>query len=721
MDPRNDRIIVKKDDVLPSFSAPSDSNGTTDSDRTNNILSVVLSASGVALLLMCFNANNELRKCRENDNDDDDDDNYIENDGKDKYELYDNKDICTLIKSAISKRNVRYRLFLNMPFPKNYNMTYKELKLLFNNFILNSTQRTSSYNIEALRFVVDQFTSDYQSTVTVPSLLAYCMVYTKFKRDKTVEQMLLDKINAPNNDPFNAKNTLLDTYRHLTYRLIMLNYQKYNNISLYQPTADTLKRMNDTLDKSLTYKSFPTDPKTTTLDDGFYYDSNSGEIGYVKNRDANGLYELPKYVETFYFLVLSDRLVNGSDRTLVTDVFARSFQRIRFAVRKNYIQTRGNNVHVVMQNQNVLLDSMMKLYRLYPSRYVLSSEQWYEIKKLSKLPETNFDYICETENDADSLTSLNLANEWFKEAVVTSRSEGFCYYTNDWFVFEQCCVSPYLAFNDGDQEYDELRTNTWILKGYLNYGCDYTQLYFTFNNLRLTNILLPGQVILSTKVQGIVASSMIVKLEDNLYYVSMHNHDVFHVGGVIDGKTHTHRVYINSMDEYVFCMFGWVSDQKIVIVNDNTWLILYAHDVRFMLKCVNSSDKSNVPIKQFSTQLLNNNYYYFFTFDITKGSKLEYTIMMFKDVDDKDVKTLEIDNTKRINNYEIVKDVDSDIILNPTSSSCTMIKNTVKNERIVVDENVTLNSDNPIEAKVNSKTYKFSNNSMGRYVSIPNS
>lgn len=667
---------------------------------TDNVLSFVLSATGVALLLMNSNANNKLQKCTANDDaNDDDTDTHT----------------CESIKAVTLKRKDRYQSFLGMPFPKNYGMTNVRSAVtgLFKNFLLNQTERTGVYNIEALRFVVDQFKDERQSTLLVPSLIAYCMVCAKLKRDETVEKMLLEKINALNNDPFDSKNSILDTYTNLTYRAIMMNYQKYNNIDIYKPNDEPWKRM---FDKDLNYNSFPSDPAVMLLKDGFYNNKDTGEIGFVFKQKASGLYELTKYVEPFYYLTASDRLVQSPDRKFLAQFLTSSFERMRFAVRGNYVQVRGNDTRVVVPYKGILLDALMKLHRLYPSRCALSTEQWFEISNLngSYVPQINFENVCGSESDEQSSISLNRADEWFKEAVVTSRSEGFVYYTKDWFVFEQSCASPYLRFEAGDTD-DQLKRDKWIISGYINYGCDFTRVFDLANNFT-TNVLLPGQVVYITNVVG---TAMIVKLEDSLYYVSMHNQDQLHIGGVLDGKTRTHHVFIDSVNKYLFCLFGWVSDQPIVVMTNDTWCTMYAHNVRVMMKCSNRSDGSNVDISPNTVGLLDGGQYCYFTINIGEKSSLEYTVMMFRDTDDKDMKTFEDVNMARIKNYNVKKNHDSDVQLTPSTSVCATIVNTVTKTRIVVDENMTLNRNNPIEAKVGSNTFKFSDNSMGRFVSIP--
>lgn len=689
--------------------------------NTDYLLSVFLLIVCVGLTIVCGNTNHKLLQClstvgHDNDNNGPDGGSGSNNNGEgsDNGSGTDDdsaQESCNAIRLFAHTQREKLWSLNGVVFPKNT----EDVDILDKSYLLQQiisyTSRTGEYNVDALQTLAKKFPNDF---TFVPRCIGYCMVLTKFKRDETLEKILLSFMNDKKNDPLSVDN--------ISYFVIFLNYQKYHKLDLFKPSKEMTDRMDNVLNSSLNYQSYPFDasaPNVHDLTDGFYRD------GYIRDKIPGGIHYTTMFVPSLVYIGLSDRLAKTNERPLINETLQWIYKRLFFTVRRDYTQLIGGGVHVTQPVYRYhLLSTLLHLFAFKPTQYILTADVLRRIYNNS-----NINYLCDVLPSDKIAQSVADAEKMFQDLRVASRCEGFTFYANGWFTFEQSCTSPYIASTvTGSIKKNQMQFNTNFLYGYINYGCDYIAFMNTVNvNKVFVDALLPGHVVdkSATSRRYYPNTAMLVKLEKNLYYQSTHKTPI-QANGIVDGETNTHRIYVKAGDfECRYCAFGWVSldDVPIVKVADNRYL-LYDIDMCAMISGQDLNGNESVVLVYQSIDLITGGRYNYFCVDIPANETRVITVSLArgkKQLDD--VTVLDRINTKRIRNYEIVNELERDIQIQPDTnkSYCTIVKNIITLDRTLVDESVVLTSNNPVKATtiVDSKSYKFSDVSMGRAAFIP--
>lgn len=660
--------------------------------NTGYLLNIFLLIVCVALTVLCGNTNQRLRRCLTDDNSGNDD-----NDDEDSSEKS-----CKAIQDISRDKREKILSQQNVTIPKNVNFTILQESFMFSNLFIY-TARTKKYNINGLRLMT---TYDPDDLIYPPMYLGNCLVMADLKRDENIEQLLLSYLNNPKNKP-EEESILAHKYYQYTGFVVFLNYQKYNKLDLYKPSTERLADIDATLYTDFKYQSYPTDPAVMTLPTGFY--NNGGEVGFVFKRNASSFYAT-LYTSSLPFIGISDRLVNNKRSSIVDETLVNVYRRIFFTVRGQYMQLRGFESHVTKPDLRFkVLQRIAYLYAYRPTEYFLPIEVHDEL-----LNDPSYMYSCVVSKE-----TIDKADKMFDDLRVVSRCEGFAFYSNSRFIFEQACTSPYLDFTPGDLNTHGMKYNIYYVTGYINYGCDYVSFVRTVNEDKsFPDLLLPGQVIIKTDdTRGVPSTATLVKLDKNLYFQSTHVQDPIRVNGILDGETATHRIFVRVKAEYRYCAFGWVSvDAPIITKTKDDRYVLFDADTRISVK---AEDATNKPyqLTQKSLNLIDGKRYNYFLVDASANNDLHVTVSFdwSGKNDNGDIAERDKLAVKRIKDYEVINGLEAGMTIQPKADvPCTVVKNRWSKQRFVVDESLTLNSDNPTTLSFDSKTYQFSDTALGR-------
>lgn len=677
------------------------------------LLTIFLLLICVSLSVLCGNTNQRLRQCLTANGDEDNNGGSNDNGGggsggNDTED--DPKKTCEKIQHRIETKRSKKLNQTGIVFSTNPT-NIKSLQ--WSNVgiqLATNTSRTGEYDVPAYEALVKLYPNN---TTFIPKFIGFSMVLANFKRNEKIEQLLLSYMNKPNNKPLDQTD-MLQKFNNLSYFVIFMNYQKYNNLQLYQPTKELTDGIDQLFSSIMSYQVYPSDPKTD-LAPGFYPD------GFITDKQATGTVNTIDFVSNVVYIILSYRLVKDTkDRPLLNELLRWIYDRLFFTIRGDYTQLRGGRFQVTNPSYRYrILHSLNVMYTFDPTRFPLPINVIAQMYNSS-----NYNYQCELFPEKKVSTTIADGNKKFQDLRLASRCEGFVFYANDWFTFEQSCTSPYLTYPKGSAIADQMEFNTYYLTGYINYGCDYISFMNTVNmNNDYQEVLLPGQTIIKVdNTRSVPNTAILVKLDDSLYYQSTYIQNLLHVNGIIDGKTKTHRIYIETNNSsYRYCLFGWVSCNQALIVktNDNRY-ILYDVNLRVVMSA-KKSDGTSVQIVYQTFNLVNGKHYNYFCVDTDMTGKMVVTLCFVRDNHLDDPVNMEKTNTERIENYEIVNGLTANVTINPNTNNSlvTTVRNKTTKALTIVDESNKLSSDNPIDAIFNGKTYQFSDLSRGRSATIP--
>lgn len=663
------------------------------------ILNIFLLILCIALLVQFITINVKLQNCEKISDNDDDDDN------KDKLK-------CPTIENAIAKDARRWTSYIGFPYPANITLNINN-KLLFNlsitNWLVEEANVTKRYNTRALQYLIQQFSTDAQvMSVQIPKIIAYLMVVLGLKRDETVEKLLIDIVKKLG-DPLKTSN-YYDRLVQICYRVILQNYQTFNKLSLYEEQPAVKQYIEDTLDTAFQYSPFPLDPTVGKLPDNFYRNKKSGEIGTVFESKANGIRRTVSLVEPLFYVGMSDKLVNIKSRKMIKTFFNFAYHRLRFTSRYNFVQTRGADESVLSPNyRSYLLSVLSKLYLHNPLLYTPTTDQFDALQR-EKTFQIWKDSLCSVGSTNKILSKINYVDSEFLGMLVTSRSEGFTFFSYEWFVFEQCFATSYINFDSN------FKSN---ITSYINYGCDFSPLLrriYKFDSY--DQYYLPGQMLDENKTRQVPNAGSMVQLDKYLYYQSTYVTPTLRVNGVVDGKTKTHRAYIRSTAACTYYLFGWYSTDYIPIVKHEEQYFLFDRNVRISLRCANAKG-ANPP----DVQLKSVGFYNSFFVNVPKDADYTVTVSLYRnEIGETNFAASEAANVERINDYEIGP-LDSSITITPDKykDKITVVKHKSTGTSYVIDDNTLLNTDSPATASRNNAQYAFSNMSMSRFAVVPKS
>lgn len=673
----------------------------------HKIVNIFLLVVCIILLIYFININIKVQNCKKGTENGNDEDNSQ------------NVEKCLNIEKAIANEAKRTVSNIGFPYLSNFYGTIESKDLLIptiKDWLIEEANVTKQYNVRTLQFLVQQYSQDDRSTsVSIPSIIAYIMVTLDLKRNEIVEKLFVDIVSKLS-DPLKTSD-YLDRHKQICYRVILQNYQKFNNLSLYQESSAVQSYINDTFGNAFKFADISNDLATAKLPDNLYRNKNSGEIGAVKNSKASGIDYIISLVEPLYYVGMSDKLVEIEPRKLLLSLFNFAYVRLRFTIRYNYVQIRGASNQVLSVNYKYyLLSALTKLYLYNPIRYTMTTDQFDMVYSSNLYPIYN-SILCDYVKPSQVMTKIDNADNRFLDMLITSRSEGFTFFSYHWFIFEQCFDTSYVDLSD------ILNGNYPFLSSYMNYGCDFTQMFKMINlNDSYSNYYLPGQMLDANKSRRAPNAGSMVQLEQYLYYQSTYITSTLRVNGIVDGKTKTHRSYIRSAEECTYCLFAWYSVDYIPVVKHDEQYFLFDRNVRISLRCT-KTDGTEQSIERPMVLTQSTGFHYSFFVKVPKDVDLILTVSLYRDSNgETDFQASQSANLKRINDYEI-SSLDSRVTVSPDKykDKITMVKHKSTNNLYIIDDNTLLTTDSPVTATMNNVQYTFTNKSMSRFVVIPNS
>lgn len=615
----------------------------------------------------------------------------------------------------------------------------------------------------------------------------------------TVEENLDD---APDDrsttDTYAIAETYTNLYHKVSYFVVLQAYQKLHNVKLAAVNDTVAKGIDQLLASRLQTKQLGnTLPGQKSIPDGFYRTNeepanqapSNDEVGFIYHGSVPyGLGYLAAMLEPIFFTDLA--LVNGGATPplqispLIRDLCDRSYARLYNALRAPYAQSRGCGRGITrIRLRAQLFSALVYLRQIDPARYSWPIDRYaMQLRALNSGQQTIYPFVdpasvaCPVRGKT---TASSTAVAWDDTYVVRSRAEGFTIATRGSFVYEQACYATYLIDEYGKPENDDLQANGSLLRGYLNYGCDFAPLLRDVNQAGqiLTpslpsfenpqGYMLPGQFVpvwpketnnvTLLKNYAIPRTCVLVALDAQtnvnpttrtLFYQAHHHDTTYRAHGLLDLQTGVHRTYLRAAPQVsmtdpsksVYCPFAWFSEDQVAIRRPTNkeidakvdWLIVQSNilTVTLRLRDVNT-DSSDTSLPRFlETVRLLNGYGCWCTIavPITHDDRI-YAIDAWFDWDRAheypDGMSIAQMNqrTKRLDGYTLRwgldDDLSSDASISPTAFS--IVERTSNKVRWVIDDSFTYDDRNAatgITRRRDDKRFPFSDQNLGRVAFI---
>lgn len=492
---------------------------------------------------------------------------------------------------------------------------------------LKNVQETNTINNAWLQHLALKSTNDnwYFEQIEQPKTIAYALALSNLKRNTDAEK-ILDAIVKKYPDPMKrtvpddslpvpdpVKRATIDEltaykYTKMAYHLIWYAYVEKHSL---QTTLTYDAPMKKTI---LTYLNTPLTTKTTTtlpeglIPDGIYLDLTNQELGYIDNNGVpNGCNLVYLLVEAIYF---TEKYYDFSHlRTIAESMF----DRVGSNFRNNFVRLVGSQ-HTITHLDYLAnwLQCMGQLYKINKS-FNVGADYYKQLAKLSHNQRVHYFYTDLPKQGTS------------QPKTIRSTSEGFFYVGSGNFDFEVACSTPYHNNEIVSYYSDDLKFNRAKLQGYLNYGCDFSSVFSTYNIASDNdNFLLSGQYIITDgEVFQTPKAAAVVPILNNLYYVCHDNNaENVQAHGILDVSKRVHKYSIKSAVAINYCVFAWASDYYISAtkINDSTW-VMYDSDTSFKIQVDETFKLTYEPLS-----LLGNGTYVKFTVALDAGGLANVTI-----------------------------------------------------------------------------------------------
>lgn len=608
--------------------------------------------------------------------------------------------------NAIIKRLVNPTMRTNLPIVANstpYSSTMQrhiESAFLF----LKNVEDTGKIDMNWLNKLKRDTENDaYLKNQFLPQTMAYALALTNLERNEEIEKNLATHLTE-HPDPeekssraFENVDSLSTLYARISIHMIWYKYSEKHKL---QESLVYDKTTRDKLIAHLETVAWVTKPVSAASGDskiaaGHYHDSATLESGYVDGVGlAHGGYYIYNLVQAIYFI---NSLYNYAKLKTAAHII---FERISMNYRDEFVNLAGTQLcSIRLDLRPTWLKSLAYIYAMLGKNFHIGQEYF---KQLSRLPTQAHIHSFPYNYPSDEIV-MGTAK------VLRSVSEGFFqldFGPNHFQLVANTTLNNYQTTPTYD---DEIKSNLPKLRGYLNYGSDYSLVFKNYNASDNNALILAGQYTTAAsepdaeRVLTVPSVGALVPLNNDIYYVCHYdNPDAVQAHGFLDIKKGIHEYTVIAKVAVSYCAFSltsryYVSTSKI---NDYTWCV-FDFDTVYTIQT-----DTTLALTLENIILTNDGSYVKIMLDL--GENVTAKIVVSRSPD-----TLKIDNVP-----EATFGLPSGITLDTNSeANANRLSSFVYSGKTYVISSIVVNNNAmPTNVVNNGVHYPFKNISFGRYI-----